>query len=115
MKKIIVKGGNKLQGEVDISVAKKSVLPIIVSTILNPVDIVLKRVPDLEDVSVLLDLLKELNCKVEFSKITGDLKINTSNLKEINPNSELIRKMRASFLIMGPMIARFGKCKMSLP
>ena len=115
MKKIIVKGGNKLQGEVDISVAKNSVLPIIVSTILNPVDIVLKRVPDLEDVSVLLDLLKELNCKVEFSKITGDLKINTSNLKEINPNSELIRQMRASFLIMGPMIARFGKCKMSLP
>ena len=63
----------------------------------------------------MINLLRELKCDVSFSQITGDLKINTSNLKEIDPNSELIRKMRASFLIMGPMIARFGKCKLSMP
>lgn len=115
MEKIIVKGGKKLQGEVDISVAKNSVLPIIVATILNPVEITLKKVPILEDVTVLINLLRELKCDVSFSQITGDLKINTKNLTEIDPNSELIRKMRASFLIMGPMIARFGKCKLSMP
>ena len=115
MKKIIVNGGNKLQGEVEISVAKNSVLPIIVATILNPADIVIKKVPKLEDVIVLIDLLRELNCDVEFSEITGDLKINTSNITEVNPNSELMRKMRASFLVMGPMLARFGRCKISLP
>ena len=115
MEKIIVRGGRKLQGEVDISIAKNSVLPIIVATILNPTEIILKKVPMLEDVTVLINLLRELNCEVQFSSITGDLKINTLNLKEVDPNSELIRKMRASFLVMGPMLARFGRCKISMP
>ena len=115
MEKIIVRGGNELHGEVDISVAKNSVLPIIVATILNPTEIILKKVPMLEDVTVLINLLRELNCEVQFSTITGDLKINTQNLKEVDPNSELIKKMRASFLIMGPMLSRFGKCKISMP
>ena len=82
MEKIIVRGGRKLQGEVDISIAKNSVLPIIVATILNPTEIILKKVPMLEDVTVLINLLRELNCEVQFSSITGDLKINTLNLKE---------------------------------
>ncbi len=115
MEKIIVRGGKKLQGEVDISVAKNAVLPIIVATILNPTEIVLKKVPMLEDVTVLINLLRELNCEVKFSPITGDLKINTLELKEIEANNELIRKMRASFLVMGPMLARFGRCKISMP
>lgn len=115
MEKIIVKGGKRLQGEVDISVAKNSVLPIIVATILNPTPIVIKNVPILEDVTVLINLLRELECEVNFSQITGDLIIDTSNLKEVDANSELIRKMRASFLIMGPMLSRFGRCKISMP
>ena len=115
MEKIIVRGGKELHGEVDISVAKNAVLPIIVATILNPTEIVLKKVPMLEDVTVLINLLRELNCEVKFSPITGDLKINTLELKEIEANNELIRKMRASFLVMGPMLARFGRCKISMP
>ena len=87
MEKIIVKGGKKLQGEVDISVAKNSVLPIIVATILNPTPIVIKNVPMLEDVTVLINLLRELECEVNFSQITGDLIIDTSNLKEVDANS----------------------------
>ncbi|SCK04666.1 UDP-N-acetylglucosamine 1-carboxyvinyltransferase 1 [uncultured Clostridium sp.] len=115
MEKIIVKGGNKLQGEVDISIAKNSVLPIIVATILNPRKITIKKVPLLEDVLVLVNLLRELECSVEFSDITGDLIIDTSNLKEIEPSNDLIKRMRASFLIVGPMLARFGRCKISMP
>lgn len=115
MEKIIVKGGKKLNGEVDISLAKNSVLPIMVASILSPNEVIIKNAPLLEDVSVLANLLEELNCDVDFSKITGDLKINTSNIEPMDTNNDLIRKMRASFLIMGPMLARFGKCKISLP
>jgi UDP-N-acetylglucosamine 1-carboxyvinyltransferase len=115
MEKITVKGGNKLQGEVDISIAKNSVLPIIIATILNPTKITIKKVPLLEDVSVLVNLLKKLECYVYHSELTGDLIIDTSNLKEMDPSNELIKLMRASFLIVGPMLARFGKCKISMP
>ncbi|MDU3724047.1 MAG: UDP-N-acetylglucosamine 1-carboxyvinyltransferase, partial [Clostridium celatum] len=84
MEKIIVKGGRELHGEVDISIAKNSVLPIIVATILNPTEITLNKVPVLEDVIVLINLLRELQCEVDFSPITGELRINTSNLKELD-------------------------------
>ncbi len=115
MEKIVIKGGKKLKGEVDISLAKNSVLPIIVASILSPNEIIIKNTPVLEDVTVLVNLLKDLNCEVDFSHETGELKLNTANLQPISSNSDLIRKMRASFLIMGPMLARFGSCKISLP
>ncbi len=114
MEKIIVEGGNKLRGEVNVSLAKNSVLPIIVASILSPNDIVIKNAPMLEDVVVLTDLLSGMDCNIE-SNVNGDLKINTANLENTNMNSELIRKMRASFLIMGPMLSRFGKCRISMP
>ncbi len=114
MEKIIVEGGNKLRGEVNVSLAKNSILPIIVASILSPNDIVIKNAPMLEDVVVLTDLLSGMDCNIE-SNVNGDLKINTANLENSNMNSELIRKMRASFLIMGPMLSRFGKCRISMP
>lgn len=114
MEKIIVEGGNKLNGEVNISLAKNSVLPIIVASILSPNDIIINNAPILEDVVVLSDLLTGMDCEIKNDS-NGNLKINTSNIKESNMNSELIRKMRASFLIMGPMLSRFGKCKISMP
>ena len=69
----------------------------------------------LEDVEVICKLLNELNCDINISKITNKLAIDTKNIVAIDANAELIRKMRASFLIMGPMLARFGYCKLSLP
>ncbi|MDD6796168.1 MAG: UDP-N-acetylglucosamine 1-carboxyvinyltransferase [Clostridiaceae bacterium] len=115
MEKIVVKGGNKLNGEVNISAAKNSVLPIIVATILCPEDIVIENTPMLEDVSVICNLLKQLNCNLDMPSKEGNLNINTRNLIPINDDNELIRKMRASFLLMGPMLARFGHCKLSFP
>ena len=115
MEKIIVKGGNKLHGQVNISAAKNAVLPIIAATILCPEEVCIKNTPMLEDVIVLCNLLKDLNCKVNLIENTGDLFINTKDIIQGESNSELIRKMRASFLIMGPMLARFGYCKISLP
>lgn len=113
MEKIVVKGGKKLSGEVNISAAKNSVLPIIAATILSKEDIELENIPMLEDVLVICNLLSDLNCDV---KIVDDrININTKDLVPVEIDSELIRKMRASFLIMGPMLSRFGYCKLSLP
>lgn len=115
MEKIVVKGVKELKGEVNISSAKNSILPIIAATILCPKPIVINNTPMLEDVEVICKLLNELNCDINISNITGKLKINTKNIVAIDANAELIRKMRASFLIMGPMLSRFGYCKLSLP
>lgn len=115
MEKIVVKGINELKGEVNISSAKNSILPIIAATILCPERIVIDNTPLLEDVEVICKLLSELNCDVNISNITSKLTIDTKNIVGIDANAELIRKMRASFLIMGPMLSRFGYCKLSMP
>ncbi len=115
MEKIVVKGVKELRGEVDISCAKNSVLPIIAATILCPEPIIIENTPKLEDVEVICKLLSELNCDVNISNVNDRLTINTKNIVEMDANEELMRKMRASFLIMGPMLARFGYCKLSLP
>lgn len=115
MEKIIVKGGRTLSGEVDISVAKNSVLPIIVASILSPNDITIKETPFLEDVEVLTSLLNDSNVSIDKINNGRDLKINTTNVDPVHLNAELIRKMRASFLVMGPLLSRFGVCKISMP
>ena len=115
MGNIIVNGGNELKGQVDIGAAKNSVLPIISASILSDQDVIIDELPLLEDVYVICKLLKNLQCEVEIDKDKRKLKINTRNIKILNSDNELIRKMRASFLIMGPMLARFGYCKVSMP
>lgn len=115
MEKIVVKGGRKLSGEVDISIAKNSVLPIIIASILSPNDIVIKEAPFLEDVEVLIHLLQESQVKIDKINNGKDLKLNTNDVDPINLNNELIRKMRASFLVMGPLLSRFGVCRLSMP
>lgn len=115
MEKIIVKGVNKLKGEVDINSAKNSILPIIVATILSPNKTIIQNIPLLEDVQVILNLLEGLSCNINYSNINKSLEIDTRNLKSLDTTNELVRKMRASFLIMGPMLARFGYCKLSMP
>lgn len=115
MEKIVVKGVKELKGEVDISSAKNSILPIIAATILCSEPIIIENTPKLEDVDVICKLLSELNCDVDISNVNNRLTINAKNIVEMDANTELMRKMRASFLIMGPMLARFGYCKLSLP
>lgn len=115
MEKIVVKGMKQLKGEVDISSAKNSILPIIAATILCPKPIIIENTPRLEDVEVICKLLNELNCDVNICDVNNKLTIDTKNMIEMDANEELMRKMRASFLIMGPMLARFGYCKLSLP
>ncbi len=115
MDKLIIKGGKKLEGEVNISSAKNSVLPILAATILNGNSCTIENAPMLEDVFVICEVLKSLKADVSIDKLNKRVKINTANLFDNEANDELVRKMRASFLIMGPMLGRFGNFKISLP
>lgn len=115
MEKIFIKGGQKLRGEVNISSAKNSVLPIIAGAILSDEKVIIKNCPNLEDVRVLLDVLIDMGCIVNFNKITEDLEIDPRNINKLSANSELVRKMRASFLVIGPMLAKYKKFELSCP
>ncbi|KEI00298.1 UDP-N-acetylglucosamine 1-carboxyvinyltransferase [Clostridium botulinum] len=115
MEKILIKGGKKLKGEVSISSAKNAILPIIAASILCGDKCVIKNAPMLKDVFVISDVLRDINAGIQINSEENIIKIDTSRLIDKEPDSELVRKMRASFLIMGPMIARFGKFRLSLP
>ena len=115
MEKIVVKGGKKLSGRVDVSSAKNSVLPIIAASILSGDKCIIENAPMLEDVFVIGSVLKSVYANIDIDKENSRILIDTSNLNYGEPSSDLVRKMRASFLIMGPMIARFGRFKISLP
>ncbi|HEY5561812.1 MAG TPA: UDP-N-acetylglucosamine 1-carboxyvinyltransferase [Clostridiaceae bacterium] len=114
MEKIIIKGGRVLKGEVEISAAKNSVLPIIVASILTEGRCIIHDVPVLEDVCVICQVLKDSGAKIIYEE-NNTINIDNTNLKNIKPEDSLVQKMRASFLITGPMLARFGGFKISLP
>lgn len=113
MKKIKVTKSAPLKGVVRIDGAKNAVLPIIASTLLAKGTSTLYNVPDLTDVHNICDLLKHLGADVTFNK--GTLTINATNIKTIEAPYELVSKMRASFLVMGPLLARFNHAKISMP
>lgn len=115
MDKIIVRGGKRLEGEVNISTAKNSVLPIIAASILSGDKCIIESAPMLEDVFVISDVLRTISTKIDIDSKTNRILIDSSNIKDCEASSELVKKMRASFLIMGAMISRFGKFKLSLP
>lgn len=113
MSKIVVCGGRKLNGSVKISAAKNSVLPIIAASLLCPEKCTLEEIPMLEDVYCICDVLNSLGVVTDISN--GMLSVNPANLKCIEPPYDLVRKMRASFLVIGPLLARMGRVKISLP
>ena len=113
MKKIKVSKSAPLRGTVKIDGAKNAVLPIIASTLLAKGESVLHNVPDLTDVHNICELLKHLGAKVEFKN--GTLKVDATNLNTVEAPYELVSKMRASFLVMGPLLARFNRAKISMP
>ena len=115
MEKLIVRGGNKLEGNIKISGAKNAVLPVIAAALLGNSPSTLDEIPDLEDVRTFSEVLKMLGVPVKYNKAAQKLYIDSSNIKTCEAPYELVRKMRASFLIMGPLLARYGKARISLP
>jgi len=103
-----------LKGNVRVSGAKNSALPILAASLLGTEDIILEDVPALKDVGVMCQVLESLGAKVEkLGKNT--IKINSKDINNYETKYELMSKMRASFLVMGPLLGRLGKTKNSLP
>lgn len=114
MEKLVVQGGCPLSGSVKISGAKNAVLPIIAASLLGTTPSLLEEIPNLDDVATISEVLRTLGVKVE-SRPDEVLYIDSSDIKTCEAPYELVRKMRASFLVMGPLLARFGEAKISLP
>ncbi|MBO5404016.1 MAG: UDP-N-acetylglucosamine 1-carboxyvinyltransferase [Phascolarctobacterium sp.] len=114
MEKLIVKGGKRLVGTVKTSGAKNAVLPIIAASIMGVTPSHFDEVPMLEDVRTISEVLKSLGIKVE-SKEKNVLDIDSTTINSYEPPCELMRNMRASFFIMGPLLARMGKARIHMP
>jgi len=108
-----IKHSPKLKGSVQISGAKNSALPVIAASILSKNNFYLDNVPEVADVKTLLKLLKNLGAEFEFNK--NSLIINTKNINNTTAVYEIVKTMRASILVLGPLLARFKDCKVSLP
>lgn len=115
MGKFIIKGNKRLNGCVNISSAKNAVLPILVSTILVDGVTTICEAPMLEDVFVLCEVLKSLSANLIIDEKKRNILVDTTKLNDNEIDNDLVRKMRASFLVTGALVARFGKAKISLP
>ena len=113
MDKILVKPNGPLKGNVRISGAKNAALPILAATILGTEEIILEDVPELKDVEIITEVLRKLGLKI--NKEGNKLVIDPSGLNSYKTDYELMSKMRASFLVMGPLLAKLNKAYNSLP
>ena len=113
MDQIEIIGGNPVSGEIKISGSKNASLPILACSLLTIEPLKLYNVPDLSDVNSMIKLLESLNVESEFNNNVIDLSPKKPN--ENYASYDLVRKMRASFLVMGPLLARYGNAKVSLP
>ncbi len=114
MEKLLIRGGNRLTGTVKVSGAKNAVLPIIAAAILGSEGSYLLEVPVLEDVSTICKVLECLGMKIDYSEPNA-LRIDSREIVSCEAPYELVRTMRASFLVMGALLARKGKARISQP
>ncbi len=113
MSKYLITGGRKLRGELEISGAKNAVLPILAASVINGGVSVINGFPNLRDVDIMIKILMSLGCKVE--KTCNSIIVNSRNIFTHEIDESLVREMRSSIFLMGPMLARFGKIKISYP
>lgn len=109
----IIKGGTRLQGEVDVSGSKNASLPILAASILNGKVTKLYNVPEIEDVKTTINILEELGCKIK--KENNKLIINSKHMKKTTISDDLMRKLRSSVIVAGAIIARFKEVTFSYP
>ncbi|MCQ4726793.1 UDP-N-acetylglucosamine 1-carboxyvinyltransferase [Anaerotignum faecicola] len=115
MSKYIIKKCPRLEGQVEISGAKNAVLPILAACILTEKECVINSVPPLADVFVMLEILKSLGAEVSYDQSAKKAKIKAERILRAKEEYDLAGKLRASFLIMGPLLARKGRAKIPLP
>ncbi|MEL0102551.1 MAG: UDP-N-acetylglucosamine 1-carboxyvinyltransferase [Gammaproteobacteria bacterium] len=114
MEKLFISGGKPLKGEVKISGAKNSVLPILAASLLSNEDVIIGNVPHLQDVTTTISLLTEMGAILSIDE-KMKVSINASTVKNFYAPYEMVKTMRASILVLGPLLAHFGKAKVSLP
>ena len=112
MDKLVIEGGVPLRGEVTISGAKNAVLPIMAATLLTPEPCLIHRVPDLSDVEFMGQILRSLGAEVEYEG--GTMRIQAAQIRGTG-DYDLIRKMRGSICILGPLLGRLREATVSLP
>lgn len=113
MDKIIIEGGIPLKGEIAVSGAKNAALPLIAASLLTPEKVVLRNTPDLRDTRTILALLEGLG--VCHEKTGTTLSLSSENLNDSEASYDLVKTMRASVLVLGPLVARLGHARVSLP
>ena len=114
MEKLLISGGNPLRGEVKISGAKNSVLPILAASLLCEDDLVIGNVPHLQDVTTTISLLTEMGANLSIDE-KMKVSVNAASVKNFYAPYEMVKTMRASILVLGPLLAHFGEAKVSLP
>ena len=114
MEKLLIKGGASLKGEISCSGAKNAALPMIAATILSDEDIILKNLPYLQDITTMFELLGSMGADILLNE-NMDFTIATNNLREKEARYELVKTMRASILVLGPLVAKYGEAKIALP
>ena len=113
--KYIIRGGNRLSGQVKISGAKNSALKLMAASIMSKGKTLLRNVPMIDDVLTMAEVLKLLGAHVSIDKTAGSIEINPDNIKSFEAPYELVKKMRASILVAGPLLSRFGEVKVAIP
>ena len=114
MEKLLIKGGKSLSGEIDCSGAKNAALPVIAASILSSDDVTLKNLPYLQDITTMFELIGSMGADISLDE-GMNFKLNTSNLSNLEARYELVKTMRASILVLGSMIAKYGYAKIALP
>src|SRR3989338_6674582 len=113
MDKLIIEGGLRLQGEAVVSGSKNAVLPILAATLLTDEPCVINNVPNLRDTNTMLKILRSLGKNSEFDK--GIVTVNPTRHASFIADYKLVSTMRASFCVLGPILAKLKKAKVSLP
>ncbi|HEY9189108.1 MAG TPA: UDP-N-acetylglucosamine 1-carboxyvinyltransferase [Ignavibacteria bacterium] len=113
MYKFIIEGGQKLKGEVEISGAKNASLALIPATLLANGEFKLYNTPDLRDITTMSQLMRSIGAKIKLEENT--LTVNTKKIKKFEAPYELVKKMRASIYVLGPLLGRYNQAKVSLP
>lgn len=114
MDKLLITGGTPLQGEIRISGAKNSTLPILAATLLADEPMKVKNLPHLQDITTMIELLGRMGIELIIDDKLG-IEVHANTIKELHAPYELVKTMRASILVLGPMLAHFGRAEVSLP
>jgi len=117
MDKLLIRGGNALHGDVNIAGAKNAALPMLCAALLTSDTLILRNLPDLQDVRTMLKLLAQMGVEIHFPdpQDRSVVALKAQQIEKAEATYEMVKTMRASILVLGPLLARFGNAKVSLP